>query len=70
MRCQLSQSVVAPGPPPTRGPPPYTIQSPLRTPAHPQSRTPPTRSLHACNDDATLSILAIAALKITIHLPS
>ena len=57
-----AQSVVA------MGPPPRTLQSPLCTPAHPRSRTPPTRSLHACNDEATLNIKATIVLKIRVHL--
>ena len=32
MRCQLSQSVVALGPPPAQESPPRTLQSPPRTP--------------------------------------
>ena len=68
--CQQSQSLVAPGLPPVRESPPRTLQSPPHIPARPRSRTPPMRSLHACNDDTTLSILATTALKITIHLPS
>ena len=51
------------GPPPTQGPPPHTPQLPPHIPALWRSRTPPTHSLHACNDDATLSILATTTLK-------
>ena len=47
--CQLSQLVAALGPPPA---PPRTPRTrDLRL-----SRSPPTRSLHACDNDATLSI--------------
>ena len=59
-----AQSVVA------MGPPPRTLQSPPRTPARPRSQTPPTRSLHACNDDATPNIKATTVLKVRIHLLS
>ena len=55
-RCQLSQLVVAPGPPPTRESPPHTPRRSPRTRDRRWLRTPPTRSLHACDDDATLSI--------------
>ena len=55
---------------PVRRPPPHTPQSPPRTPAPRWSRTPPTCSLHACSDDATLSMLATTALKLRIHLLS
>ena len=51
------------GPPPTQGPPPHTPRSPPCTPTLRRSQTLLTRSLYACNDDATLSILATAALK-------
>ena len=61
--------MMAPGPPPTQGPPPRTPRSPPRTPIIRRPRTLPTRSLHACNDGATLSIKATATLKIRIHLP-
>ena len=69
-RCQLSQSVVAPGPPPTRGSPPRTPRSPPHTRDRRWSRSPPTHSLHACNGDATLSIYATATLKTRIHMLS
>ena len=62
--------MTTPGPPPTQGPPPHTPRSPLHTPAFRWSQTPPTRSLLACNDEATLSILATATLKIRIHMLS
>ena len=62
--------MVAPGPPPTRGSPPRTLQLPPRTHDLRWSRSPPTRSLHACDDDATLSISATTLLKIRIHLLS
>ena len=39
----------------------------LLMPALRRSRTHPTCSLHACNDDVTLSIFAIAALKLRIY---
>ena len=65
-----TQIMVALGPPITRGPPPHTLQSPPRTPTHPRSQTPPTRILHACNDDATLNIKATTVLKVRIHLLS
>ena len=58
------------GPPPTQGPPPRTPRSPPRTHGLRWSQSPPTRSLHACDDDATLSITTAATLKITIHLSS
>ena len=54
---------MAPRPPPTQGPSPRTLG--LR-----RSRTPPTYSLHACDDDATLSIFATTTLKIRIHILS
>ena len=66
VRCQLSQSVAAPGPPPARESPPRTP----RTHDRRWSRSPPTRSLHACDDDATLSMYAIATLKIRIRVQS
>ena len=59
-----AQSVEAPGPPP------HTPQSPPRTHDLRWSRSSPTRSLHACDDDATLSILATTTLKIRIHMLS
>ena len=62
--------MMAPGPPPIQGPPPHTPRSPLRTSALQRARTPPTRSLHACNDDATLNILATTTLKIRMHMLS
>ena len=68
--CQQSQQLMAPGLPPAREPPPRTPRSPPLTPARPRSRTPPTRSLHACNDDATLSIYATTTLKLRIHVQS
>ena len=58
------------GPPPAQGPPPCTPRSPPHTPTLRWSRTPPIHSLHACNDDATLSILATTTLKIRIHMLS
>ena len=61
---------MASGPPPTQGPPTHTPRSPPHTPALRRSRTPPTRSLHACNDDATLSIWATTTLKIRIYMLS
>ena len=42
-----------------KGSPPHTP----RTRDRRWSRSPPTRSLHACDDDATLSILATTTLK-------
>ena len=66
----LSQSPVAPRLPPIREPPPRTPRSPPHILALRRSRTPPTRSLHACNDDATLSILATETLNIRIHMLS
>ena len=59
-RCQLIQSSVASGPPPTRESPPRTTQRSPRTHDRWWSRSPPTRSLHACDDDATVSISAKA----------
>ena len=61
---------MVPGPPPTQGSPTRTPRSPPHTPALWRSQTPPTRSLHACNDDATLSMLATTTLKIRIHMLS
>ena len=66
--CQLCQSVVAPGPPPTQESPPHTPRSPPRTRGLRWSRSPPTRSLHACDDDTTLSILATTTPKIRKHM--
>ena len=54
-RCQLSQSVAAPGPPPAQESPRTPRRSP-RTRDRRRSLSPPTRSLHLCDDDATLSI--------------
>ena len=69
-RCQLSQSVAAPRPPTARESSPRTPQRYPRTRDRLWSLSSPTRSLHAYNDDATLSILATTTLKITIHLLS
>ena len=57
-RCQLSQLVAAPGPPPARESPPRTPQRSPRTRDRRWSRSPPTRSLYACDDDdATIQYL-------------
>ena len=55
-RCQLSQLVAAPESPPTRESPPHTPRRSPRTRDHLWSLSPPTRSLHAYDNDATLSI--------------
>ena len=54
------------GPPPARESPPRTPRRSPRTRDHLRSLSPPTRSLHACNDDATLSIYATTTIKIRI----
>jgi hypothetical protein len=63
VRCQPSQWEVALEPPHVRESPPRTPRSPPRTPICQRSRTPPTHSLYACNDDATLSIRQQQLLK-------
>ena len=65
--CQLCQSVAALGPPPTRESPPRTPRRSPQTHDRRWSRSPSTRSLHAYDDDATLSISA-TTLKIRIHM--
>ena len=52
--CQLSQSVMAPGPSPAQGPPPHTPWLLPRTPTLQRSQTSPTRSLYVYNNDATV----------------
>ena len=54
--CQLIQSSVASGPPPTRESPPRTPRRSPQTHDRLWSLFSPTRSLHACDDGATLSI--------------
>ena len=44
------------GPPPARESPPHTPRRSPRTRDRRWSRSPPTRSLHTHDDDATLSI--------------
>ena len=53
-RHQLGQSVA------TLGPPPHSPRSPPQTRDLRWSRSLPTHSLDACDDDATLCILATA----------
>ena len=52
----LSQLVAAPGPPPARESSPRTPRRSPQTRDCQWSRSPPTRSLHAYDDDATLNI--------------
>ena len=70
MRYQLSQSVAASGPPPTQESPPRTPRKSSQTRDRRWSRSSPTRSLHACDHDATLSILDATTLKIRIRMLS
>ena len=67
-RYQLSQSVAVSGPPPVRESSPRTPRRSPQTSDH-RSRSPPTRSLHACDDDATFSIYA-TTLKIRMRILS
>ena len=55
--------------PPSRGSP-RTPRRSSRTRDRRWSLSPPTRSLHACDDDATLSISATTILNLRIHLLS
>ena len=62
--------MAAPESPPTRESPPHTPRRSPRTRDRRWLRTPPTRSLHACDDDATLSIQATATFKLRMPIPS